>query len=149
MYLIRSTLLFITLLLTLNSSQAKSTYSISSSTIKDYIKYLLNLTGVENEYARFLSYMKIQPPKDNLKLRALYDEFFSTNAYIADVTQIYAKYYTLDEITALIKFYSSPLGKKNIQLNSDLNKRMEDLMLTKISEYIFTSAEHGMDISLP
>ena len=149
MYLIRASSIFIALILTINSVQGKPSQSISSNNAKEYIRHLLNLIGIENEYARFLSYMKIYPPSDNVKMRALYDEFFSTDAYISDVVQVYAKYYTLDEIVELIKFYSSPLGKKTIQMNNDLNKQMEDLMLTKISDYIFTSAEHGLNISFP
>ena len=149
MHLIRSSSILIALILTINIVQGKPTQAISSSNAKEYIRHLLHLTGIENEYARFLSYMKIYPPSDNIKMRALYDELFSTSAYITDVIQVYAKYYTLDEIVELIKFYSSPLGKKTIQMNNDLNKQMEDLMLTKISDYIFTSAEHGVNISLP
>jgi hypothetical protein len=49
----------------------------------------------------------------------------------------------------LIKFYSSPLGEKSLQFNNILNQQMEDLMLTKISDYIFTATEHGSTIPLP
>jgi len=149
MYSIRSTTLIIILLLTSTFIEGKPTYPSSSNNIKDYIKYLLNINGSENEYIRFLSYLKVHPPKDNMKLKLLYEELFSFDSYISDLTEVYAKYYTLDEIIELIKFYSNSLGKKTIRFNHILNEQMEDLMLTKISDYIFTATEHGLKIPLP
>ncbi|CAF1091767.1 unnamed protein product [Adineta steineri] len=149
MNIIRFTMFIATLLLTITLSQGKPVQPSSSSNIEDYTKYLLNLITTENEYARFLSYLKIFPPKDNDNMRALYDDLFSFNAYISDIAHMYEKYYTLDEILQLIEFYSSPLGKKTLEFNNDLNQQMEDIMLTKISDYIFTSAEHNIHIPLP
>ena len=148
MHFMRITTLIIALFFTLSALQETSA-SPSSNNFKDYVKQLLNIMGVENEYVRFLSYMKVYPPENNIQLKRLYNELFSSDAYIKDLTQIYAKYYTLDDIIKLIHFYSSPLGKKSLQVNQEINKQMEDLMLTKISDYIFTAAEHGFDISLP
>jgi hypothetical protein len=105
--------------------------------------------GVENEYTRFLTYLKIYPPKDNIRLNALYEDLFSFDSYISDFADIYAKYYTLEEILELIKFYSSPLGMKTIQVNHESNLQADDMMLNKITDYIFTAAEHGLDIALP
>jgi hypothetical protein len=146
MYYTRSTTFIIALLFTVTFIQGNS---IHPNNIKEHIKYLLNISGVENEYARFLSYLKIHPPKENIKLNALYDELFSSKSYISDLAEAYAKYYTFDEIMELIKFYSSPLGVKTIKFNQVLNPQMEDLMLTKISDYIFTAAEHGLTIPIP
>ncbi|CAF2674478.1 unnamed protein product [Rotaria sp. Silwood2] len=149
MHLMRSMLFTIALLMIITLIQGKPTHISSSSTnIKDYIKHLLSLTGIENEYARFLSFLKIDPPTDNTKMRVLYDELFSTNAYVSDLIRLYAKSYTLDEIIELLAFYSSPLGKKTLQTTHEINRQIEDIMLTKISDYIFTSAEHGFNIPL-
>ncbi|CAF1259360.1 unnamed protein product [Rotaria sordida] len=148
MYFLRSTPIMIVVFMIFTLTQGKPTHVLSSTNIKDNIKHLLSLTGIENEYARFLSFLKIYPPTDNTKIRALYDELFSTNAYVSDLVRLYAKYYTLDEIMELIDFYSSPLGKKLLQANHELYRQMEDIMLTKISDYIFTSAEHGFNIPL-
>ncbi|CAM4750130.1 unnamed protein product [Rotaria magnacalcarata] len=149
MYFVRSTPIIVTLLLIITLIEVKSTYrSLSSGNIKDLIKYFLNLTGVENEYARFLNFLHIYPPTDNVKKRAFYDELFSINAYLSDLTRSYAKYYTLDEINELIIFYSSSVDQKLIQANSELNRQMEDITLSKISDYIFTSSEHGFSIPL-
>lgn len=151
MYLIQSTILIIILIFTTTFIQGKPVYPSSSSptNINEYTKYLLSINGGENEYARFLNYLKIHPPQDNMRLRTLYEELFSSDAYISDLTAVYVKYYTLDEIIELIKFYSSPLGKKTTQFNNILNHQMEDVMLTKISDYIFTAADHGFTITLP
>ncbi|CAF1944233.1 unnamed protein product [Rotaria magnacalcarata] len=149
MYFVRSTPIIVTLLLIITLIEVKSTYrSLSSGNIKDLIKYFLNLTGVENEYARFLNFLHIYPSTDNVKKRAFYDELFSINAYLSDLTRSYAKYYTSDEINELIIFYSSSVDQKLIQANSELNRQMEDITLSKISDYIFTSSEHGFSIPL-
>ncbi|CAF1267986.1 unnamed protein product [Adineta steineri] len=140
--------IFITALFCANGIIEGKPTGPSSANIKDYVKYLLSLIGVENEYTRFLSYVKIYPPEDK-KMKALYDEYFSLESYLSDLTDIYTKHYTLEDILKLIDFYSSSLGKKTLQLNHELNHQMEDVMLTKISDYIFTSTEKGFDIILP
>ena len=144
---IRSILFLALLSCTIDVGHGKPTGSPTSN-IKGYVKYLLNLLGTENEYTRFLSFMKISPPED-LTMKALYQKYFSLESYIADLTEVYAKYYTVEEILHLISFYSSPLGRKTLQVNHELNRQMDDMMLTKISDYIFTSQEHGFDIPLP
>ena len=149
MHLTRSLTLIFAMVLTYALIEGKPAHPSSSSNAREQIKYLLNIIGIENEYARFLSYMKIYPPHDNIAMRALYDELFSFNAYIDDAVQVYASYFTMDEVKELIRFYSSPLGRKTIHMTNELNKQMEDTMLTKISDYVFTSAEHGIDITLP
>ena len=146
MYVIRSTTII--LLLFLSLVQGKNIHSSESHLIKDHIRQLLNLHGLENEYARFLSYLKISPPKD-MRLKGLYEEYFSYNSYISDLVDFYAKFYTSNEILELLKFYSTPLGTKTIRFNQILNPQMEDLMLSKISDYIFTAAEYGFTINLP
>jgi hypothetical protein len=145
---IRTTTLIMALVFTFSTLQEISAKPILNN-FKDNVKHLLGITGVENEYIRFLTYMKVYPPENNIQMKKLYEELFSHDSYVSDLIQVYAKYYTLDDITKLIHFYSSPLGKKHLQVNHELNRQMEDIMLTKISDYIFTSTEHGIDISLP
>ena len=147
MHFIRTIALIIVLLCTVGTLQGTSA-APSTHSFKDPIKYLINMIGVDNEYVRFLSYMKVYPPED-AKMKILYNELFSFDSYISDLSTIYAKYYTIDDVLQMVNFYSTPLGKKTIQLNHDLNPQMEDIMLTKISDYIFTSSEHGFDILLP
>ena len=71
---IRSVILIIALLCTTDISQGKPT-NPSSHNFKGYVKYLLNILGTENEYTRFLSFMKIYPPED-IKMKAFYNELF-------------------------------------------------------------------------
>lgn len=145
-------MLLIVLVFTFTFVQTKPVRSPSpppSSSIHGYIKHLLNMNGFENEYARFLSYLKIYPPEDNLQLRALYDDYFSSKSYLADLTEVYGKYFTLNEILELIKFYTSPVGEKFNRFTNILNNQMEDLMLTKISDYIFTATEFGYAVQFP
>ncbi|CAF2407303.1 unnamed protein product [Rotaria sp. Silwood2] len=144
---IRLPTLIIVLLFAIGTIQGKPA-SPSSNNLKDNIKYLLNILGIENEYVRFLSYMKLYPQEDT-KMKALYNDLFSFDSFISDLTEVYAKYYTLDDVIQLISFYSSPLGKKANQVTHALDKEMEDIMLNKISDYIFTLTDNGIDIRLP
>ena len=143
----RLTILLIGLLCTISALQGKLIIP-STVDLKDNIKHLLEITQVKNEYMVFLQYMKLSPPKDE-KMKSLYSDLFSFDSYVNDLTQIYAKYYTLDDIIHLIEFYCSPLGKKTLQINHELNKQMKDIMLTKISDYIFALKENGYSINLP
>lgn len=147
MHLIHLTLVIATLLCTHGLVQSKPA-GHSAANLKDHVKYLLNIMGVENEYELFLTYMKVYSPED-AKLKALYNDYFSHDAYVSDLTEIYMKYYTVEDVIKLIDFYSSPLGRKTLQLNHELHKQMEEIMLTKISDYIFTASEQGFDIVLP
>lgn len=148
--MIRLTILVIALALAVTFTQAKPLHrSPSSNDLTGYIKYLLQIIGVENEYTRFLAYLKIFPPNHHTELRKLYDELFSFDAYVLDMSRLYEKHFSLEEIVQLIDFYSSPLGKKMLAFNIDLNRQMEDLMLTKITDYVFTAAEHHIYIPLP
>ncbi|CAF4644709.1 unnamed protein product, partial [Rotaria magnacalcarata] len=60
---IRLTALIIVLLCAIDNIQGKPT-GPSLNHLDDNIKYLLKLTGVENEYLKFLSYIKLYPPAD-------------------------------------------------------------------------------------
>ncbi|CAM4908751.1 unnamed protein product [Rotaria socialis] len=127
---IRLTTLIIVLLCAIDNIQGKP-ISPSLNHFGDNVKYLLKLLGVENEYLKFLSYMKLYPPADD------------------KMNEVYTKHYTPDDINQLISFYSSPLGRKANQVTHLLDKEMEDVMLNKISDYIFTLSENGFDITLP
>ncbi|CAF3228215.1 unnamed protein product [Rotaria socialis] len=144
---IRLTTLIIVLLCAIDNIQGKP-ISPSLNHFGDNVKYLLKLLGVENEYLKFLSYMKLYPPADD-KMNGLYNDLFSFDSFISDLTEVYTKHYTPDDINQLISFYSSPLGRKANQVTHLLDKEMEDVMLNKISDYIFTLSENGFDITLP
>lgn len=148
MDMLRSTVFICLFLMTIALIDGRSTMVRLSPNLKEEIRDLLNMLGFENEYSRFLSYMKIHPPENDAPMRKIYDEFFSLDAYTNDLIQVYGEYYTAEEIKTLLDFYTSPLGKKTLQMNHDLNKKMEEIMLNKISDYVFTAAEHGFDVPL-
>ncbi|CAF1516836.1 unnamed protein product [Rotaria magnacalcarata] len=144
---IRLTALIIVLLCAIDNIQGKPT-GPSLNHLDDNIKYLLKLTGVENEYLKFLSYIKLYPPADD-RMKALYNDLFSFDSFISDLIEVYTKQYTSDDINQLISFYSSPLGKKVNQVTHALDKEMEDVMLNKVSDYMLTLSENGFEVTLP
>ena len=56
---------------------------------------------------------------------ALHDEFeMSIDDYLALTAKVYEKYYTADELQALIAFYGSPVGQKTIAATPQLMKEL-------------------------
>lgn len=58
-------------------------------------------------------------------LRILHEEVDAVvrenlSAYVASIVPVYAKYYTHDEIRALIRFYQSELGRKTVRIMPQL-----------------------------
>lgn len=142
----RWTYLLFTLLLTVDRCRSSNNVNIISNEFQEDVKHLLSLIGYENEYLKFLSYMRVSPPEDNPVVRQMYDELFSSEAYRNDLINIYGQFYSLAEIKSLVDFYTSPVGKKSLKINREMRKQMEDLMLNKISDYIFNAGELGYDV---
>ena len=146
MNFLRSTIVIVTVLFAFHQCQASGRTTKISHEFQESVKHLLNLIGFENEYVRFLSYMKIAPPENHPEIKELYDGLFSSDAYRDDLIEVYEKFFTLEELKELIEFYSSPLGRKAIRFNATFHKQMENVMLNKISDYIFTAAERGFQV---
>src|SRR6267378_7288351 len=53
-----------------------------------------------------------------------------------DVAKLYLKYYTLEEMDALIKFYQTPAGKKVAEISSTLVKEIQAMEQSKLQPHI-------------
>lgn len=53
-----------------------------------------------------------------------------------DVAKLYLKYYTLEEMDALIKFYQTPAGKKVAEVTSTLVKEIQAMQQSKLQPHI-------------
>ena len=61
-------------------------------------------------------------------------------------------FYTLSDINGLIKFYSTPLGKKHAALESKLEKRFDELLEEKLNSMIpqmTTWFKENLNINIP
>lgn len=59
-------------------------------------------------------------------VHAIYDNFWDKAA--DNYADIYAKYYTLDELHQLCDFYKTPLGEKMIRYNPEINREKFSVM---------------------
>lgn len=50
---------------------------------------------------------------------------------VNDLSDIYSKYYTEEDVDVLIKFYESPTGQKTIEMQPKLTGEMMNLLTTK------------------
>lgn len=60
-------------------------------------------------------------------LHQYFYEIFISPETIEALAKVYAEYYSLDELQALIDFYRSPLGQKMIKLTPDINLKTQKI----------------------
>ncbi len=56
--------------------------------------------------------------------KEVWDEFrkeFNSESMMIEIAEVYRKYYTPEEITALIDFYNTPTGQKTIELSPQID----------------------------
>ena len=88
------------------------------------IKKLLEVTGASKLGAQVMD-MMIQSYKKNVSQvpDEFWDDFrkeFDSDTLLKMVVPIYAEYYSDTEITELVAFYQTPLGKKVISVTPDI-----------------------------
>jgi hypothetical protein len=110
---------------------------VINAKLNQRINHLFNITDAEKEY-----YEGLQEGID--KIAVLNNHKNETLVFLKKLVpfqsirpvliEIYAEYYTLPEINGLIKFYSSPLGKKVNAFESKVEHRIDEFVETKIAE---------------
>jgi hypothetical protein len=91
------------------------------------IQKLLEITGSKNLFQQVTSQMvnNIKPnfPQVPQKLWDSFQQELNYDEVVAEMIPIYQKYFTNKEITEMIAFYETPLGKKTISV---MPKLMQD-----------------------
>ena len=90
----------------------------------DDVRQLLELTGVAQSFIQVLPNMlaplkKLQPnvPDEFWKE---FSKGITAESLIDRIVPIYQKYYSQDDVKQLLSFYQSPVGRKTIQVQTDL-----------------------------
>ncbi|MCB9771442.1 MAG: DUF2059 domain-containing protein [Candidatus Omnitrophica bacterium] len=97
--------------------------SVSTET-KELVRRLLEANGMrESLLGIFEDIISQAPPESQKELH----DVLKADAIIDSVIPVYAKYFTQDELRALITFYKSPVGVKNLGLTPKL---MTEVMQT-------------------
>ncbi|MDR2314070.1 MAG: DUF2059 domain-containing protein [Spirochaetaceae bacterium] len=91
-----------------------------SQTKEEEIMRLLELTGAKNlakqTLEMFIPKMKVLVPSVSQEFWDLFMEKMDLDVFIKSYIPLYDRYYTLEEIKALIAFYESPVGKKVVEV---------------------------------
>jgi len=84
---------------------------------KELVRRLLEANGTRDSLVRILeAIIKDAPAEKQASLRNL----MRTDTMIDQVIPIYAKYFTVEELKALVAFYKSPVGVKNLKMTPTL-----------------------------
>lgn len=100
-------------LLDLSESKEKYTSIINKSLNNDP-----NLSAYKNQFMKF------------------FDKFLPYEVLRQRIAEIYSEYYTLSDINELIKFYSSPIGKKVVDTSGKIESQVNQLFEKRLQEQL-------------
>ncbi|CAF0821737.1 unnamed protein product [Rotaria sordida] len=101
------------------------------------VNVLLNITEAEKIYNNVLETNIISDPiLSNYKseIKSFVNKFFSFESLRPHIIEIYRDLYTLSDINGMIKFYSSPLGKKLLEKEPQAEIRLTQLIQNRLQE---------------
>jgi len=119
------------------------------------INHFLKITNVEKEYKDALqTHIKNDATLKHYENETMlfFNKFFTYKSIHPQIVQLYSEFYTLSDINGLIKFYSTPLGKKHAALESKLEKRFDELLEEKLNSMIpqmTTWFKENLNINIP
>lgn len=113
------------------------TKPISNSKLTSRINHLLNLTKAEEKFHNVLNAYITNDPNLSLfqgEVMSFVKKFLSFDILRPHIVEVYNDLYTLSDINGLIKFYSSPLGKKLIEKESQAEVRLAQLVKSQLEK---------------
>lgn len=78
---------------------------------------------------------KIVTPAFIADLEQFFYELFISPETIKQLAQLYAQYFTLDEMQELINFYKTPLGQKLIKSNSEIMLKSQQIGMNLLRKH--------------
>jgi hypothetical protein len=105
--------------------------------LPDRINHLLNITGSENKFNSVLNTYIASDPNLSLyktEITSFIDKFLSYQSLRPHIVKIYSDLYTLAEVNGMIKFYTSPLGKKIVEKEAKAEIRLTQLIKNQIQK---------------
>ena len=89
--------------------------NISKAQSNETVNRLMEVMQISESMNGMVDMMKQNPAFSSSVPADFWDEFkaeITSDELIAEVAEVYKKYYTEEEMLQLIEFYSSPIGKK-------------------------------------
>ena len=109
----------------------------SSGRLTQRINHLLNITESEKKFNNVLdAYVTSDPNLSLFKTEVLsfINKFLSFQSLRPHIVEIYRDLYTVSDINGMIKFYSSPLGKKLIEKEGKAEVRLTQLIKQQLEK---------------
>lgn len=145
-----------------NSTQQQAVNATAEKPSEDYVKLVkqwaqitdfaksasnVAVEKISKELMKEPKYQKMITPDLTADLKQFFYEQFSSDEMMTNLAAMYQKYFTIEEMMALINFYNSPLGQKIVQANqaialnsqqvtSELLKKHEKEYMKIIGKYI-------------
>ena len=110
---------------------------IPNTKLTSRINHLLNITKAEEKFHNVLSaYVTNDPNLSFFKgeVMSFVKKFLSFDILRPHIIEVYNDLYTLSDINGLIKFYSSSLGKKLIEKESQAEVRLTQLVKIELEK---------------
>jgi hypothetical protein len=108
---------------------------VANPALTQRINHYLNVIDAQKEYENTLeTYVNNDKNLKQYKNETMtfFNKFFTFQSLRPQIVQLYSEFYTLADINGLIKFYSTPLGKKHVKAEIKLESRMEELVDEKL-----------------
>ena len=70
------------------------------------------------------------------EVSAFFEKYMGWAVMRPDIARVYLRYYTPDEIDELIKFYKSPVGKKQASIGAPLQKEVVAVQQARIQSHV-------------
>ena len=96
-----------------------------------YIQRLLEVNGTKESLERNMRRSVQEAPESS---REMLTKLFNINDLLATLVPIYDRYYTQEEIVALIAFYESPAGAKMLEVAPELIQEITEASLNYFKE---------------
>jgi len=110
---------------------------LSTGKISERVNYLLNITEVEKKFNNVLNAFVTSDPSLSIyksQIMSFINKFLSFQLLRPDIVEVYSDIYTLAEINAMIKFYSSSIGKKIIEKETKVEVRLTQLVKNQLQK---------------
>jgi hypothetical protein len=69
-------------------------------------------------------------------MRAFMFKYLGWDAVKQDVANLYAQYFTVDDLEQLIKFYSTPVGQKMLLITPELTQKSMAIGSQRVKEHM-------------
>jgi hypothetical protein len=110
---------------------------VVSGKLSERINHLLDITQAEQKFNSVLDAFVTNDPNLSLyktQVLSFINKFVSFKSLRPHIVEIYGDLYTLADINGIIKFYSSPLGKKMVDKEGKADVRLVQLVKTQLDK---------------